>query len=355
VQDGAQSGIFSTESLLNIMKAGEKMKKVINDPKNVVDEMVKGYVLAYPKYVSRVDGTDVIMRVNKKEDKVALISGGGSGHEPSHAGFLGTGMLDAAVCGAVFTSPTPDQIFAAIRAVATPSGVLLIIKNYSGDVMNFEVAMEMAEEEGIKVDKVIVDDDVAVENSTYTVGRRGIAGTVLVHKIAGAIAEQGATLEEVKEAAEQVIRNTRSMGMALTPCFMPEAKEPSFTLADDEMEIGLGIHGEPGVYKDNVKSADEITKVLLGKVLDDMKLQANDEVVVLINGLGATPLMEMYIVNNTIRHILDGKGIKVYDTMIGEYMTSMEMAGFSVTLLKLDESLKTLYKQTADTPAWKQF
>ena len=331
------------------------MKKVINDPKNVVDEMIEGYVLAYPSYVARVEGSDVIKRANKKEGKVALISGGGSGHEPSHAGFLGTGMLDAAVCGAMFTSPTPDQVLEAIRAVATPNGVLLIIKNYSGDVMNFEVAMEMAEEDGIKVDKVIVDDDVAVENSTYTVGRRGIAGTVLVHKIAGAIAESGATLAEVKEVAEQVIKHTRSMGMALTPCFMPETKEPSFTLADDEMEIGLGIHGEPGVYKDKVKTADEITTVLLSKVLSDMNLQASDEVVVLVNGLGATPLMEMYIANKTIHQILTNKGIKVYDTMIGEYMTSMEMAGFSITLLKLDETLKTLYKQTADTPAWKQF
>ena len=331
------------------------MKKVINDPKNVVDEMITGYVLAYPNYVSRVEGFDVIKRVNKKENKVALISGGGSGHEPSHAGFLGTGMLDAAVCGAMFTSPTPDQVLEAIRAVSTPNGVLLIIKNYSGDVMNFEVAMEMAEEEGIKVDKVIVDDDVAVENSTYTVGRRGIAGTVLVHKIAGALAEQGATLEEVKTIAEQVIKHTRSMGMALKPCFMPETKEPSFTLADDEMEIGLGIHGEPGVYKDKITTADEITKVLLGKVLDDLDLQANDEVVVLVNGLGSTPLMELYIANKTIHHVLTEKGIKIDDTMIGEYMTSMEMAGFSITLLKLDESLKSLYKQMADTPAWKQF
>ena len=327
----------------------------MNDPKNIVDEMITGYVLAYPNYVSRVEGFDVIKRVNKKADKVALISGGGSGHEPSHAGFLGVGMLDAAICGAVFTSPTPDQVLAAIRAASTPAGVLLIIKNYSGDVMNFEVAMEMAQEEGIKVDKVIVDDDVAVENSTYTVGRRGIAGTVLVHKIAGALAEQGATLEEVKAVAELVIKQTRSMGMALTPCFMPEARKPSFTLADDEMEIGLGIHGEPGVYKDKIKAADEVTNVLLGKVLDDMKLQASDEVVVLVNGLGATPLMELYVANKTIHHVLDEKGIKIFDTMIGEYMTSMEMAGFSITLLKVDESLKALYKQTADTPAWKQF
>jgi len=329
------------------------MKKVINAPQNVVAEMIQGMTLAFPNHVRKIDTADVIVRTDAKKGKVALISGGGSGHEPSHAGFVGYGMLDAGVCGAVFTSPTPDAVFEAIKAVKTDAGVLLIIKNYTGDVMNFEMAMEMAEAEGIKVDKVVIDDDVAVQNSTYTVGRRGIAGTVLVHKIAGAKAETGASLAEVKAAAEKVIANVRSMGMALTPCIIPEAGKPGFTLGDNEMEVGLGIHGEPGVKREEIKPADAIVDELAGKILADMPLGAGEEVALLINGLGSTPLMELFIVNKKVNEILTGKGIKIYKTWVGEYMTAIEMAGFSISVLKLDAELKELLDAKADTPAYK--
>lgn len=331
------------------------MKKVLNDPKNVVDEMLKGLSYAYPDDIERIEGFDVIVRKNKKSLKVALVSGGGSGHEPSHAGFVGEGMLDAAVCGSVFTSPTPDQIFEAIKKVDGGSGVLCIIKNYTGDVMNFEMAMELAEAEGIEVDKVVIDDDVAVENSLYTVGRRGIAGTVLLHKIAGAKAETGATLKEVKETAEKVIKNVRSMGIALAPCIVPEAGKPNFILDENEMEIGMGIHGEPGVKKGELKTADEITDILMGKILSDLNFSDNDEVCVLVNGLGATPLMELFVVNKRVHEILDKKSIKIHKTLVGEYMTSIEMAGFSISVLKLDDELKDLFDAKANTIAFKQF
>ncbi len=331
------------------------MKKIINAPQDVVAEMIDGMVLAYPDYFCKLDNANVIVRANKKVDKVALVSGGGSGHEPSHAGFVGYGMLDGGVCGAVFTSPTPDAVFEAIKAVQTDAGVLLIIKNYTGDVMNFEMAMEMAEAEGIKVDKVVIDDDVAVQNSTWTIGRRGIAGTVLLHKIAGAKAESGASLEEVKAVAEKVIANVRSMGMALTPCIIPEAGKPGFEIADDEMEVGLGIHGEPGVRREKIKTANEIVDELVGKILEDMNPSKGDEVVVLVNGLGATPLMELFLVNKHVNKILTEKGIKIYKTMVGEYMTSIEMAGFSISVLKLDDELKELFDAKADTVALKVF
>ena len=329
------------------------MKKVINAPQNVVSEMIQGMVLAFPEYVKKVDAADVIVRATPKTGKVALISGGGSGHEPSHAGFVGTGMLDAGVCGAVFTSPTPDAVFEAIKAVKTDQGVLLIIKNYTGDVMNFEMAMEMAEAEGIKVDKVVIDDDVAVQNSTWTVGRRGIAGTVLLHKIAGAKAETGASLADIKAVAEKVIANVRSMGMALTPCIIPEAGKPGFTLGENEMEVGLGIHGEPGVKREDIKPADAIVDELLDKILTDMPLSGGQEVAVLVNGLGGTPQMELFIVNKRVNEVLTGKGVKIYKTLVGEYMTAIEMSGFSITVLKLDGELKELLDAKADTPAYK--
>ncbi|MDR2939590.1 MAG: dihydroxyacetone kinase subunit DhaK [Clostridiales bacterium] len=331
------------------------MKKIINMPENVVDEMINGLALAYPQYVERIEGFDVIKRTDKKVGKVALISGGGSGHEPSHAGFVGEGMLDAAVCGAVFTSPTPDQVFEAIKAVQTEEGVLLIIKNYTGDVMNFEMAMEMAEAEGIKCDKVVIADDVAVMNSTWTIGRRGIAGAVLLHKIVGAAAESGKSLEEVKAIAEKVIANVRTMGIALTPCIVPEAGKPSFTLEDDEMEVGLGIHGEPGVSRMKIMPADEIIETLLDKVLADNPLAQGDEAVVLVNGLGGTPLMELFIANRKVNEMLTSKGVKIYNTIVGEFMTSIEMAGLSVSILKLDGELKALFSAKADTPAYKAF
>lgn len=331
------------------------MKKVINNPQNVVNEMLEGMVKAHPEYVKRLEGFDVLVRVKEpKRGKVALVSGGGSGHEPSHGGFVGEGMLDGAVAGEVFTSPTPDQVFEAVKAVEGGAGALLIIKNYTGDIMNFEMAQELAEAENIKVDRVIVNDDVAVENSTWTTGRRGIAGTIFVHKIAGAAAEKGMDLPGVKRIAEKVIAGVRSMGMSLTPCTVPAAGKPGFKLLEDEMEVGLGIHGEPGIHKEKIKPASQITKDLMDKIFTDIKLEENDEVAVLINGLGGTPLMELYIVNNEVDKFLKKKGIKIYRTVVGNYMTSLEMAGFSISILKLDDELKGLLNYKADTPAFKQ-
>ncbi|MBQ6967670.1 MAG: dihydroxyacetone kinase subunit DhaK [Lachnospiraceae bacterium] len=328
------------------------MKKIINETSQVEDQMVDGLVKAYPDYVRRIDGTTVVVRSDKKTGKVALISGGGSGHEPAHAGYVGKGMLDAAVAGAVFTSPTPDQVFAGIKEIATDQGVLMVIKNYTGDVMNFEMAADMARDEGIKVDQVVVNDDVAVDGSLYTVGRRGIAGTVFVHKIAGAKAETGASLEDVKAVAEKVIANVRSMSMAITPCTVPAAGKPGFEIGEDEMEIGIGIHGEPVTHKEKMQKADQIVDQLLDKILADIDF-AGSEVAVMINGCGATPLMELFIVNNHVSDVLKSKNIKVYKTLVGEYMTSLEMEGFSISLLKLDDELKGLLDATADTPAFK--
>ena len=294
----------------------------------------------------------MVVRADKKEGKVALISGGGSGHEPAHGGYVGEGMLDAAVAGAVFTSPTPDQIYEGIKAVATDKGVLMVIKNYTGDVMNFEMAREMAEMEGIKIAQVVTNDDVAVDGSLYTVGRRGVAGTVFIHKIAGALAERGGELEEVRAVAEKVIAGVRTMGMAIRPCTVPAAGVPGFELSEEEMEVGIGIHGEPGTHREALKTSDEIVDMLMDKILADLDYSGS-EVAVMINGAGATPLMELFIVNNRVFDILAEKGIKVYKTFVGEYMTSLEMEGFSISLLKLDGELKELLDAKADTPAFK--
>lgn len=330
------------------------MKKIINNPDQVVEEMLQGAVLAHPQYVKRVEGCSVLARAGVPAAKVALVSGGGSGHEPSHGGYVGRGMLDAAVAGAVFTSPTPDQVFAAVKAVDGGQGVLLIIKNYTGDILNFEMAAEMAAAEGIEVDKVVVNDDVAVEDSTWTSGRRGIAGTVFVHKLTGAKAEAGGSLAEVKRVAEKVVVNVRSMGMALAPCTVPAAGKPSFTLGDNEIEIGMGIHGEPGTHREEIRSADEIAAHLLDKILADMPLAAGQEIAVMVNGLGGTPLMELYVVNRKAAEILGAAGAKTVRTYVGNYMTSLEMAGFSITVLKLDDELKELLLAPADTPAFVQ-
>jgi dihydroxyacetone kinase-like protein len=331
------------------------MKKIINAPENVVSEMLEGIVEAHPEYLKKLDGFYVVVRKDSPiKDKVALVSGGGSGHEPSHGGYVGTGMLNAAVAGEVFTSPTPDQVLEAIKAVDGGSGVLLVIKNYTGDIMNFEMAAEMAAMEDIKVEKVVVNDDVAVENSTYTAGRRGIAGTVFIHKIAGAAAEEGRDLLEVKKVAEKVIANVRSMGMSLDACIVPAAGKKGFELEEDEVEIGLGIHGEPGISKEKLKTADEHTQQLMDKILDDIQIDKGEEVAVMVNGLGATPLMELYIVNRKVNEILKAKGIKIAKTYVGNYMTSLEMPGFSISVLKLDEELKKLLKAKADTPAFKE-
>src|SRR5690625_403740 len=327
------------------------MKKIINHPEEVVKEMIEGIVKSWPDTLENVEGTSVIKRkASPVEGKVAIISGGGSGHEPAHAGYVGQGLLDAVVLGEVFTSPSVDQVFEGIKSVASDAGVLLVIKNYTGDILNFEMAAELAEAEGIKVDHVVVNDDVAVEDSSYTTGRRGIAGTVFGHKIAGAKAEKGGSLDEVKTVAEKTIKNVRSMGMAISPCSIPAAGKPSFTLEDNEMEMGIGIHGEPGIYRRKIASAKEIASELTAKILEDMDLSENDEVAVMVNGLGATPEMELFIINKEVQDLLAKEKLRVHKTFVGEYMTALEMGGCSVTLLKLDDELKELLNYSSDAP-----
>ena len=326
------------------------MKKIINDVENVEQEMIEGLVKSRPQKLEKLEAGNIVVRKERKQGKVALVSGGGSVHEPAHGGYVGRGMLDAAVAGPVFTSPTPDMVYEGIKAVATDAGVLCIVKNYTGDVMNFEMAVDMAKDDDIKADYVVVNDDVAVEDSSFTTGRRGVAGTILVHKIAGARAEEGGTLEEVKAVAEKVIANVRTMGMAIQPCTVPAAGKPGFELPEDEMEIGIGIHGEPGTHREKLLKANEIAKQLLDKILADIDYSGK-EVAVIVNGMGATPLMELYIVNNFVQDYLKEKNVRVYDTMVGNYMTSIEMAGFSLTLLRLDDELKRLYDAPADTAA----
>ena len=330
------------------------MKKLINEVDNIVDEMLNGMVDAYPNYIKRLEGLDVVVRAGGSDGKVALVSGGGSGHEPAHGGYVGKGMLDAAVAGAVFTSPTPDQVYEAIKAASGGKGVLLVIKNYTGDVMNFEMAADMAADDGIEVEKVVVADDVAVENSTWTTGRRGIAGTIFVHKLAGACAEAGGDLQEVKRIAEKVIANVRSMGMAVDACTVPAAGKPSFDLAEDEIEIGIGIHGEPGVNREKISPVNDIADKLLGKILEEGIYNSGDEVAVMVNGMGGTPLMELFVANKHVKEVLDGKGIKICKTLVGNYMTSLDMEGFSITLLKVDDEMKKLLNAPADTPAFVQ-
>lgn len=329
------------------------MKKIINKVENVEVEMIKGMCKAYPDIVNKLDCGNVVVRTDKKVGKVALISGGGSGHEPTHGGFVGNGMLDCAVAGAVYTSPTVDMVYEGIKAVATDEGVLMVIKNYTGDVMNFEMAGEMAEADGIKVAQVITNDDVAVQDSLYTTGRRGVAGTVFVHKCAGAAAEAGKNLEEVKAVAEKVIANVRTMGMALTPSTVPAAGVPGFELADDEIEIGIGIHGEPGTHKGKLVESHEIVKTLLDKILADIDYKGK-EVAVLVNGGGGTPAMELYIVHNDVYDYLTDYGCKIYRSYVGNYMTSLDMCGFSISVLALDDELKGYLDAPAHTIAWKE-
>ena len=324
------------------------MKKIINNPTDVVSEALMGMQAAYPDKLVYTPKMEVISRKEKKTDKVAVISGGGAGHEPLHAGFVGKGMLDAAISGNVFSSPSPDRIGSAIEQVSCGKGVLMVIKNYSGDIMNFGLSADLAEMDDIEVAQVIVKDDVAVPDREEGTGRRGIAGTVFVHKIAGAKAEQGASLAEVKAAAEKAVRNIRTMGVAMTPCILPAVGKPGFQIADDEIEIGMGIHGEQGVETTKIKSAKEIAEILVGRILDDYDYSGS-EVAVLVNGLGGTPLMELYILNLEVQKILEEKGIKAYRTFVGNYCTSIDMTGASVTLMKLDDELKA----PCDTPALK--
>ena len=328
------------------------MKKIINKVENILHEMLEGISKAHPDILEKVENYNIIKRKDIK-NKVNLISGGGSGHEPAHAGSVGYGMLDAAVAGEIFSAPTPDQILEAIKIVKSDMGVLLIIKNYTGDILNFEMAAEMAEMEGIKIEKVIVNDDIAMEDSTYTIGRRGVAGTIFIHKITGAVAEEGLSLNEVKRIAEKAIKNTKTLGMSLGPCIVPASGRASFELEEDEVEMGLGIHGEPGTHKEKLKTADEHVEYMLNKILEEQKLNEKDKVAVLINGLGATPLMELYIVNRKVSNMLEERKIVIAETLVGNYMTSLEMPGFSITILKLDTELEKYLKFKAKTPAYK--
>ncbi len=327
------------------------MKKIINKPETVVKEMCKGIAEAHPE-LELLTKYKVIKKREINQDKVTLISGGGSGHEPAHAGFVGKGMLDAAVCGDVFASPSQIQIYQAIRSTASKKGTLLIIKNYSGDMMNFKNAAYLAQDDGIKVDYVKVDDDIAVQDSLYTVGQRGVAGTVFVHKIAGAAAELGKELAEVKTIAEKTAANVKSIGFALTSCTVPAKGSPTFSLEEDEMEYGVGIHGEPGIRREKILSADELAKRMTDTLVEELNASGT-ETAVLINGFGATPLQELYLLNHAVLRELDKKNVKVLKVLVGNYMTSIDMAGASVSLLKLDDELKDLLAYACDAPALK--
>jgi dihydroxyacetone kinase-like protein len=327
------------------------MKKLINQPDNVVDEALAGMARAHADLI-RVESPNIVVRRDApRQGKVGVISGGGSGHEPMHGGFVGRGMLDAACPGAVFTSPVPDQMLAATQAVDGGAGVLHIVKNYTGDIMNFELAAELARAEGIDVEAVVIADDVAVKDSLYTAGRRGVGGTVLAEKIVGAAAEEGADLATVKALCEKVQDNVRSMGMALTSCTVPAAGKPTFDIGDDEMEIGIGIHGEPGRERRKLAPADEITEALATPILDDLPFQSGDRVLAFVNGMGGTPLLELYVVYRKLAEILDGRGLTIARSLVGNYITSLEMAGCSITLLKLDDDLIRLWDAPVHTPA----
>ncbi len=327
-----------------------KMKKLLNSVDDFVTEELKGLEAAHPDLV-RIDyENNVILRKDApRSGKVALVSGGGSGHEPLHGGYVGLGMLDAACPGAVFTSPVPDQMEAATRAVNGGAGVLHIVKNYTGDVLNFQMAADLVAGE-IEVSSVIVNDDVAVQDSLYTAGRRGVGATVLVEKIAGARAEAGGSLQEVTDLAVRVNANARSMGMALSSCIVPAAGTPTFELGDDEMEIGIGIHGEPGRLRRKVAPVHDIVEMMATPIVDDLPFKSGDRVLAFVNGMGGTPLIELYIVFNELASFLDGRGISIGRNLIGPYITSLEMQGCSITLLKLDDELTDLWDAPVKTP-----
>jgi phosphoenolpyruvate---glycerone phosphotransferase subunit DhaK len=328
------------------------LKKLINKPGDEVKEMIDGMVLAYPNIIRRVPDWNTVVRADAPlRGKVSIVTGGGSGHEPAHGGYVGRGMLTAACAGEVFTSPSVGQITAAVKAVDSGSGTLMVIKNYSGDVMNFGAASEMVEPEGGRVESVIVNDDVALDDPAI---RRGIAGTVFVHKCAGAKAETGASLPEVKAVAEKVIRNVRSMGCALTPCIVPSVGSPTFQLGPDEMEFGIGIHGERGTKRDRVRTADEVARVLTEACMNDLALKSGEEAAVMVQGYGATPSMERFILYRAVNRLLREAGIKIAVSWVGEFMTSLEMAGASVSLLRLDSELNTLMAAPCETIAMRQ-
>lgn len=314
------------------------MKKIINRPEDVVDEMLNGLTFAYDSLVERIPETMVIHRKIEKRGKVGLVSGGGSGHEPAHAGFVGKGMLSAAVAGQVFTSPTPDQVLEGIKVSDEGEGVLLIIKNYTGDIMNFEMAQDLADIEDIKVEHIVVDDDIAVEDSSYTAGKRGVAGTVLVHKIVGAAAEEGKSLAEIKELADRLIPNIKTIGVALNPATNPEVGTPGFDLDEDEIEYGVGIHGEPGYRREKLQPSRKLAMELVEQLKKDFEWASGDEYAVLVNGMGATPLMEQFVFMNDVKELLvDEEGLNLKFRKVGDYMTSIDMEGLSLTLLKLED------------------
>ncbi|WP_306052825.1 dihydroxyacetone kinase subunit DhaK [Natronococcus wangiae] len=327
------------------------MKKLINEPEAVVDEMLEGMVAAHPG-LRRLEGTEVVVRADAPVDgKVGIVSGGGSGHEPTHAGYIGDGMLDGAAAGEVFTSPTADQLSEMIQACDGGDGVFCVVKNYEGDVMNFETAIEMAEMEAdTDVEYVVVNDDVAVEDSLYTSGRRGVCGTIFVHKVAGAMAQRGGDVAEIKRVAEKANDRVGTMGMALTSCVTPEKGEPTFELGEDEIELGIGIHGEPGTERTEIMSADEITEHLTEAAVADLDLDSGTEVATIVNGMGGTPLMELYVVNRRLQELLDDRGLETWDAWVGDYMTSLDMMGCSITVLELDDELKELLAAPAETP-----
>ncbi|HWT23076.1 MAG TPA: dihydroxyacetone kinase subunit DhaK [Solirubrobacteraceae bacterium] len=328
------------------------MKKLINDPDAVTREALEGMAVAHgdrvrvsiePAYVVRADAPI--------QGKVAIVSGGGAGHEPMHGGFVGPGMLDAACPGAVFTSPTPDQMLEATKAVDGGAGVLHIVKNYTGDVLNFEMAADLAKGDGIDVEAVVINDDVAVEDSLYTAGRRGVGATILAEKLCGAAADQGRSLADVAELCRRVNAEARSMGMALTACTTPQSGEPSFELGDDEMEIGIGIHGEPGRYREKLAPAAAIVERMASVVVEDLPFNSGDRVLAFVNGMGGTPLIELYIVYRDLHRLLAERGITIERNLIGDYITSLEMAGCSITLLRLDDELTSLWDAPVDTLA----
>jgi phosphoenolpyruvate---glycerone phosphotransferase subunit DhaK len=326
------------------------MKKLINDPADVVREALQGMEAAHSDLIRVTYDPYTIVRADAPvQGKVALVSGGGSGHEPMHGGFVGQGMLDAACPGEVFTSPTPDQMEAATKAVDGGAGVIHIVKNYTGDVMNFEMAAELVRAEGAEVESVVVDDDVAVQDSLYTAGRRGVGTTVLLEKIAGAAAEERRPLKEVADVCREVNANGRSMGMALTSCTVPAAGKPTFELGEDEMEIGIGIHGEPGRERKKLAPAHEIVEMMAGPIADDLPFSRGDKVLAFVNGMGGTPLIELYVVYDELNKFLEGRGITIARNLIGSYITSLEMAGCSITLLRLNDDFVKLWDAPVKT------
>lgn len=327
------------------------MKKLINDPTNAIQECLEGFQAAHSGLVSVSFDPYYVTRKTPNKNKVAVISGGGSGHEPMHAGFVGMGMLDAACPGDVFTSPTPDQMEEAARAVSGEQGVLLLVKNYTGDIMNFEMAADMVASDGIKVSSVIIDDDVAVKDSLYTAGRRGVGVTVLTEKIIGASAERGDSLEKVTEYATYCKNHGRSMGMALTSCTVPAAGKPTFEIADDEIEMGVGIHGEPGRERMKIKPANDLVDMMFDAIVSDLPYNQGDKSIVLLNGMGGTPEMELFICYARVAELCRKKGIEIARCLVGNYITSLDMQGFSLTMLKASDDIIKLWDAPVHTPA----